>query len=210
MIDTLRVYHLLPEEYALDDLRRRRLKVSRVGDMNDPFELLSLSLKIRRDRVAVRDLKLDFDREWGALCFSLGWSNPVLWSHYADKHRGICLGFDVPKSKAMPMSYDARRIELDIGRELRQQPGPLNVVRRLMTTKYGDWRYEREVRFLVSLKTADQEGDLFFFRFGRQLTLREVIVGARSQLSKHVVQTALFSKDRRAVVMKAPPCANNP
>lgn len=46
MMDTLRLYHLLPEECAFDDLRRRRLKVSRVGGMNDPFESLSLSLKI--------------------------------------------------------------------------------------------------------------------------------------------------------------------
>ena len=26
----------------------------------------------------------------GMLCFSKGWHNPVQWSHYTDKHKGIC------------------------------------------------------------------------------------------------------------------------
>jgi hypothetical protein len=39
------------------------------------------------------------------LCFSRDWHNPVQWSHYADKHRGICLGFDVPDSLLVPVQY---------------------------------------------------------------------------------------------------------
>ena len=41
----MRVYHFISAEYALDDLRKRRLKVSFLEDMNDPFELLGGSLK---------------------------------------------------------------------------------------------------------------------------------------------------------------------
>lgn len=198
----MRVYHLLSEKHALDDLKRRRLKVSRVEDMNDPFELLSLSLKQPEHRRAIRDLKADFDREWGALCFSRGWSNPVLWSHYADKHRGICLGFDVPDNKTLPMSYDGRRLELDIEREISRRSGPIELVRKLMTTKYRDWKYEREVRILVSLKKPDPETGFFFCKFGRQLALKEVVVGARSALSKNAVQATLSSKDAHATITR--------
>jgi len=171
--------------------------------MNDPFELLSLSLKQPEHRRAIRDLKADFDKEWGALCFSHGWTNPVLWSHYADKHRGMCLGFDVPDKKTLPMSYDGRRVELDIERELSRRAGPFELVRKLMTTKYRDWKYEREARILVSLKKADPETGFFFCKFGPQLALREVIVGARSALSKSEVQAALSSKDAHATIVKA-------
>ena len=38
----LRVYHLLPTKYALEDLEQRRLKVAQFADMNDPFELLAI------------------------------------------------------------------------------------------------------------------------------------------------------------------------
>ena len=72
-----------------------------------------------------------------------------------------------------------------------------------MTTKYRDWKYEREVRILVSLKEADPETGVFFSRFGRQLALREVIVGVRSALSKNEVQALLSPKDAHAGIMKA-------
>lgn len=199
----MRVYHLLPEKHALDDLKCRRLKVSRIDDMNDPFELLSLSLKTREHRLAIHNLKADFDKEWGALCFSRGWSNPVLWSHYADKHRGFCLGFDVPTNKTLSMSYGGRRVELDIDRELSRRSGPVALVRKLMTTKFSDWKYEREVRILVTLDQADPETGVFFSDFGRQLALREVIVGPRSTLAKDAVQAALSPEDGNVKIMKA-------
>ena len=39
----LRVYHFVGPEYGLDDIRRRRLKIATIADLNDPFELLPSS-----------------------------------------------------------------------------------------------------------------------------------------------------------------------
>jgi hypothetical protein len=36
----MRVYHFINEEYGLDDLRRRRLKIATILELNDPFETL--------------------------------------------------------------------------------------------------------------------------------------------------------------------------
>ena len=44
------VYHLLPEKFALGNLRLRRLKVARLDDMNDPFELLGATLQKKEHR----------------------------------------------------------------------------------------------------------------------------------------------------------------
>jgi hypothetical protein len=33
--------------------------------------------------------------ESGVCCFSTTHSNPLLWSHYGDQHRGLCVGYDV-------------------------------------------------------------------------------------------------------------------
>lgn len=33
--------------------------------------------------------------KYGLLCFCETWQSPLLWNHYADRHKGICLGFDV-------------------------------------------------------------------------------------------------------------------
>jgi hypothetical protein len=35
----MRLYHFLSATNALDDLTRRRIKLSQIDDLNDPFEL---------------------------------------------------------------------------------------------------------------------------------------------------------------------------
>lgn len=85
------MYHLLSARWALDDLTRWRLKIAEFADLNDPFELLGVELPNRALRRAFAAWKAKALREYGVLCFSRKWSNPVLWSHYADKHKGICL-----------------------------------------------------------------------------------------------------------------------
>lgn len=200
----MRVYHLLSERYALDDLKHRRLKVSRLEDMNDPFELLGVTLKKKEHRDALRGFKADMDRFCGALCFSRGWSHPMIWSHYADKHRGICLGFDVPEDKAIPISYRAERLKFDLERQLSKNTRDEKLGLKLLATKYDGWEYEDEVRLVVSLENeATVESGTCFFNFGPELKLREVIVGARSTLAKQTVRDALSPEDRHVRLAKA-------
>ena len=200
----MRVYHLLSEKYALDNLKRRRLKVSRLEDMNDPFELLGVALKKKEHRDALRGFKADMDRSIGALCFSRSWSHPLIWSHYADKHRGICLGFDVHQDKAIPISYKTERLEFDIERQLSKDTRDEKLGLKLLTTKFEGWKYEDEVRLIVSIENeTTPEAGMHFFNFGPQLKLREVIVGARSTLTKEAVRQALLPEERSARLVKA-------
>jgi hypothetical protein len=200
----MRAYHLLSEKYALDDLRQRRLKVSRLEDMNDPFELLGIRLKKKEHRDAMRGFKADMDRFCGALCFSRSWGHPMIWSHYADKHRGICLGFDVPEDKAIPISYNAERLEFDLERQLSKATRDEKLGLKLLTTKFEGWKYEDEVRLVVSIENETTlEAGMHFFNFGPELKLREVIVGARSTLTREALQDALSPEDRGARMVKA-------
>ena len=41
-----------------------------------------------------------FIRASGLLCFSRHWYSPALWAHYADNHKGMCLGFDIPDDES--------------------------------------------------------------------------------------------------------------
>ncbi len=108
----MRVYNFLTCENALDDISKRLVKISSLADLNDPFELMSVELPDREMRKAFKATKDYLNRHFGVICFSKRWSNPVLWAHYADKHRGICLGFDVPDSLIEEISYSGRRLPL--------------------------------------------------------------------------------------------------
>ena len=75
----LRVYYLTSSEHAISDIAFGRLKVARFSDLNDPFELLSLSFRDSPVRQRVRDFKEVYNEKIGLLCFSQNWTNPVLW-----------------------------------------------------------------------------------------------------------------------------------
>lgn len=104
-----RAYHFVSLHYGLEDLQRKRLKISRLDDLNDPFELWAIAQPNAHVRQALRETKKEMARDCGLLCFSLDWSNPVLWSHYADRHRGIALGFDVSEHILKPVVYRKTR-----------------------------------------------------------------------------------------------------
>ena len=92
----MRVFHFIGAEYGLEDLRMRRLKVATLHELNDPFELFGVSLADESVRRAFAAMKDQLASNRGLLCFSRDWHNPVQWSHYAAKHTGMCLGFDIP------------------------------------------------------------------------------------------------------------------
>lgn len=87
-----RVYHMMQDKWALVAIDDQRLKISRFEDLNDPFELLAMNRHTQAARKASKQFRAAFNASQGLLCFGADWSNSVMWSHYADKHKGICLG----------------------------------------------------------------------------------------------------------------------
>ncbi|KAA0179019.1 hypothetical protein FX016_21725 [Cupriavidus gilardii] len=83
----MRVYNLTSTQYAVDNIERKRLKISTLKDLNDPFELRSYQAEDRAKRIAMTNVRNEFHKRFGLLCFSKAWRNPVLWSHY-ESHRG--------------------------------------------------------------------------------------------------------------------------
>jgi hypothetical protein len=195
----IRLYHLTSADFAISNIALGRLKVARFSDANDPFELIALNLRERRDRNVLRDFKDAYDSHTGLLCFSANWVNPVLWSHYGAKHRGICLGFDLKRSRAQRVRYKDKRLLS----ELNNKGDPLSLDAKLqealLCTKFGHWQYEEEYRVFVKLEDAIQEGRLHFCHFDDDLRLVEVILGPQCNLSldavRHLTQTSSKRKD---------------
>lgn len=199
----LRVYHLTSAEHAISDIALRRLKLARFSDLNDPFELIAANFREREVRKVVRDFKSAFDAQTGLLSFSEDWAEPLLWSHYAAKHRGICLGFNVPRHVLEKVTYQDERLraELDANVDpLQLQP---HLQQALRCTKYRRWEYECEYRRFVPLESATPEGRLHFVPFGPELDLAEVILGTECVLSLDTVRDTVRSRYRTAVVFRA-------
>lgn len=200
----MRVYQLAPANYAMQNLRRSQLKVSTFDDLNDPFELLSAKLPVSSLRKALREFKADAHASMGILCFGPSWENPVMWSHYGDKHRGICLGFDIPDKFAIPVEYIDERSTIQFADGIESKGVDHQFALDLMRSKYNAWSYENEIRMFVGLNDAERdENGLFFYGFGPDLMLREVILGPRCDVSASDVAVATRQNAGNVRVLKA-------
>lgn len=199
----IRLYNLTSVKHALSNIENHRLKVSRFADLNDPFELLAANFKEHKTRKVMRDWKDKNHSRMGLLCFAGDWSEPVIWSHYADKHTGICLGFDVCRSQVQQVSYQDDRIRAALGPK--QNPVELSeeLQQQLLCTKSAGWRYEEEYRRFISLEAAHADGPLHFWPMCGDIQLREVILGALCDETINSVRQKVERHFPSAVVFKA-------
>lgn len=150
--------------------------------------------------------KTEFAKHRGILCFSRGWTNSLLWSHYADRHAGLCLGFEVPASRLEPIKYARKRMIVDpVALSRTSETDIVETFRPFMFTKYAHWKYESEMRCLVELNEKDIETGLYFASFSNELRLAEVIVGPRSSVTRNDLAAALADLLPFVRVFKARP-----
>jgi hypothetical protein len=199
----MRVYNLTSQVYALSNLALRRLKVARFNELNDPFELLAVDLVNPELRAGIRAKNELIDSAEGLLCFSRKWRNPLLWSHYADSHRGVALGFDVPSELLTDVRYIAGMDKLNAGDEATAQSEIDSFLHRLRYTKFRDWEYEDEVRQFFELDTLSRQSHLYFVPFSKNLVLRQVILGVRCDLPIESVRELVADFPEKVHVSKA-------
>ena len=137
-----------------------------------------------------RELLKQYDR--GVCCFSSVVKNPLLWSHYGDQHRGLCVGYDLdrkPKPKLHKVIYGgSRTVETSLITKALIENDPKSqelLDRNVLLRKASPWRYEREWRLLGNRGVQDST-----------LALKSVTFGLRCPIAViHVVITALESRE---------------
>lgn len=202
-------YKFLNAKYGLDSMEKRRLKQSRVSDLNDPFELRSFDVTNTAFRNTFAQTAKDVDENRGLLCFSASWKNPVIWAHYSDKHQGLCLGFEIPDLSLDPQSETGKVDYVThllpcptlAGFETMTDAEHEAFSRKALFTKFAHWIYEEEIRVWGHL--AHKENDLHFVAFSGDMQLKEVIIGQRSSVSKQQIMTALGSLGGEVAIKRA-------
>lgn len=175
----MRVYYMTSAKWGEVILRERRLKLARFGELNDPFELSLIDNRPQDAREMARRVTDHFHRTIGVICFCATWVSPVMWAHYADKHFGVAIGFDVPDHLLTQIKYTDTKISVPFGRHLPMHGLSEELLNKIRMTKATDWSYEREYRVEAELKDQDPKTGLYYVDFGSQLALREVVIGHR-------------------------------
>lgn len=117
---------------------------------------------------------------------------PLMWSHYGDQHKGVCIGYSVPDSAAADLhkiTYGGSRL-IEASAVAAMLAGDDDARRKVdeavLTRKAIDWRYEREWRLVGPRGPQDSP-----------LELEEVVFGMRcSHTVKFAVVRALEPRRR--------------
>lgn len=192
-------------EYTLQALESGKYWAAKPSTFNDPFEFklkAPTAADIQRIKGVSEIRKMnphldklsDFEvtsmanqylqktiENFGVICFTETSHSILMWSHYSNCHRGMCLGFDIPNTDhagVYKVEYSRNYPDLDFG-NIWHKDG----VMKILWTKSPDWSYEKEWRLITV------EGNKLEDYKGR---LSQVIFGCRtSDVDKEEIRTRL-------------------
>jgi hypothetical protein len=160
--------HFNTEKITLSDVRRlieiaqnytdRRLSPGDINNMveimrehpDDMFNLIEKVMKAFRED----------SKRLAILSFTTKPDDVLMWSHYADSHRGICLQFDKelladvsPGKQLLDEEYGLLDVEYDdnmrLLNEFASEELATQFIKSSMTRKAREWRYEDEWRLIA-------------------------------------------------------------
>ena len=147
----------------------------------------------------------------GIACFSAHVTDIMMWSHYADGHRGFCLEFDAsvpPFSNAFEVSYSDSVPSINPVAVLVNDPNDNEILRAFVLTKARCWSYEREWRLMHAEPNklyGYGDGPLTGIYFGAEMphTHKDIVSlitrGESVQLHEMLRDTRSFTLHSRAV-----------
>lgn len=142
----------------------------------------------------------------GLVCFSRRNDGILLWSHYADGHKGFVVGFGVPQIEnsfgrddavLVEVLYEKERPKISLYANVEEH----NIVRRIVGTKSPEWKYEEEYRLIIPRgnfhdnENKEEDDRLYWSIKGNEQVVESVIIGSRCDPEW---------KDRLAVALSEP------
>ena len=152
-------------EYSLADLINNEITVSPSKNMNDPFDSIinlwgtkELLKKTCKEHKHIKNLSKSFDyfriRSFCNGNTTRALKNILMWSHYADNHRGYCIKYKLSKyfiKQENNDSFEHMFLKPIIYRKDKVDISEMTTINTdlAFATKHRSWKYENEVRLIV-------------------------------------------------------------
>jgi hypothetical protein len=141
------------------EIAEQKAWYSRYSELNDPFEGLYVN---QSGEGTFNELIGQFR----VCCFSKRNDILLLWAHYTENHRGLCLEYEVSeedyRSQFFPIKY--RNAQPVLEKVERRPDGTLSIhIERegaVYLTKSEDWAYEEEYRLIRFARQPNAKGEM--------------------------------------------------
>jgi len=141
----------------LKSLQKKMIWYSRIDQLNDPYELFFIDN-------SGTEIYTNFRKSLCVCCFSKNKDEVLMWSHYGDNHKGICLEWEIDFEKMKGSLF-----EIDYNNEIttlqkvdRLQSGHLSINiktnGRFLLSKFKTWAYEEEIRIFKIVEDLSKKG----------------------------------------------------
>ncbi|MCK5738257.1 DUF2971 domain-containing protein [bacterium] len=151
----------------IDKIIENQVKVLQDNDGIDFKEALQKSQIIRSLPTAkleelLQRIKLSIQQilkdEYGILSLSAKNDDILMWSHYADYHKGFCIQFNRSSGNPLRVTQPVEYVkEYPYFNYFDDLPG--NIAKKIILTKFWDWHYEEEWRGIQRANTEVQYTD---------------------------------------------------
>ena len=150
-------------------------KIKALAKMSDQDIHIDEGLEEAQARIheAIQAIKDKINEIFGITCFAERNDNILMWSHYADKHTGFCVEYDLSKMKSQeaklmlyPVIYSKKRPLFPLSmfdftdiKNVKVAEGvfPYADIAESLLTKSDIWYYEEEWRIIHTLKNLDEQ-----------------------------------------------------
>ncbi|HCJ4668912.1 DUF2971 domain-containing protein [Vibrio parahaemolyticus] len=137
-------------------LASRSKEASEKGDSKEFHEFLFKLTQRRNDKLEEQS------KNYAVMCFSEIHDHSLMWSHYADEHKGIVITFErtednmLGRSSCRPVRYSRHYPRISHAEYWKsrkfasdEHPQDHDVLSMCLFTKYEDWFYEKEWRDII-------------------------------------------------------------
>jgi hypothetical protein len=142
----------------------------------------------------------------GVLCLSATSLEILMWSHYADNHKGFCIEYDFSedsglRKSARPVQYQNEMPDLSVTGT--DEEHRTEYIQKCVFTKAKQWKYEQEWRVLhpEGNRAVNASGEITSIIFGARMSItdKQMLALATKHLTNIQLRQAVLCEDRFAV-----------
>jgi hypothetical protein len=199
---------------SLELLINKEIWFAKPDSLNDPFECQMLFPEVlesiwrhhpidKAEKIKIENYLTDQLETIGICSFSRVRQNQLMWAHYADEHKGFCIGFDEDTLKQTSAKFHSQVVKyqdelpyegvIERIKLFENSPGANSahsisgdILSSVTGIKYTNWEYEREIRLMKPNFGAMSfsESAVVSIAFGLRMperdkqTLRKLLSGA--------------------------------
>ncbi len=187
------------EEFLKEHLDKRILMLDESERESSTPELID-SLKKNTYTFDNKDTKSVFDAAIKTLwisCFSKTYKENLMWSHYANFHKGVCIGFNY---NGLRKTFGFSPSEVKYKKNFNKKDyckNEMDALEYLINTKSKIWKYEKEIRLRTFEETSsiDCNGIVSI----HPDSVSEIILGCNCPINSDAIKNRLLKLNYRNV-----------